>query len=117
MQLKDIDNYYFDKPEPVKSCLLALRKIILDHHPNLRETWKYKTPCFEYHGKMCCYLWIDKKTKWPYIGIVKGCEIVHPDLSSGGRKQIKTFLVDPSKDIPIKKLNSVLEVMLNFYRG
>ena len=115
MRLKEIDNYYFDKSEPVRGCLLALRKIILDHHPNLQETWKYKTPCFDYRDKMCCYLWIDKKTKWPYVGIVKGCEIEHPDLTSGGRKQIKTFIVDPTMDIPVDKLKSILNAMLAYY--
>ncbi len=115
MRLKDIDDYYFQKGEPVRSCLLALRKIIIDHHEDIEETWKYKTPCFEFRKKMCCYLWINKKKKWPYIGIVKGCEIEHPELVSGGRKQIKTFLVNPEEDIPIDTIQSILDAMLDFY--
>ena len=117
MRLKDIDQYYFDKSEPHRGCLLALRKIITDYHPDLTESWKYKTPCFDYKDKLCCYLWIDKKTKWPYLGIVKGCHIEHPDLTGGGRKQIKIFSVDPTKNIPIQKLHSILDTMVAFYQN
>ena len=33
-----------------------------------------------YQQKMFCYLWTDKKTHEPYIGIVEGNKIDHPLL-------------------------------------
>ncbi len=115
MKLRAIDDYYFSKEESIRSCLLALRNIILLCHHDMSETWKYNTPCFELKGVMCCYLWIDKKRKWPYLGVVKGCEIEHPDLESEGLKQIKKYYVNPEKDIQIKKMNEILQAMVLYY--
>lgn len=38
--IREIDNYYLDKEEPNKSCLLALRNIILEQDSNITETQK-----------------------------------------------------------------------------
>ena len=64
--IREIDNYYLNKEEPNKSCLLALRGIILDQDTNVTETQKWGMPCFCYKKKMFCYLWTDKKTDEPY---------------------------------------------------
>jgi uncharacterized protein YdhG (YjbR/CyaY superfamily) len=56
--LRPIDQYFLQKEEPIKSCLLALREHILRFHPNLTEEWKYGMPMCYYHGKMFCYLWM-----------------------------------------------------------
>ena len=40
------DNYYTSKPESNRSCLLALRKIILNQDERVTETLKYGAPCF-----------------------------------------------------------------------
>jgi len=42
--LREIDNFYLQKAEPVKSCLLFLRNYILHHDKNITEAWKYKMP-------------------------------------------------------------------------
>ncbi len=55
------DHFYLDKTEPYRSCLLALRKIILDQNLNITETRKCGMPCFCYKNKVFCYLWTDKK--------------------------------------------------------
>ena len=38
--LEELDNYYLNKKEPHKSCLLALRSIILEQDTNITETRK-----------------------------------------------------------------------------
>lgn len=43
-----LQSYYLSKVEPFRSCLLALREIILDHNPVITETQKYFMPCFCY---------------------------------------------------------------------
>ncbi|WP_240491734.1 DUF1801 domain-containing protein, partial [Flavivirga aquatica] len=72
------DNFYLDKDEPNKSCLLTLRNIIINQDKNITETKKYGMPCFCYKTKTFCYLWIDKKTDEPYILFVEGQYIDHP---------------------------------------
>jgi len=54
------------------------------------------------YGKyIFCYLWIDKKSGFPYIAVGKGVEIEHPDLVRGNRTFTKLLMIDPNKDIPI----------------
>jgi hypothetical protein len=112
MTLREIDLYFLNKEEPVKGCLLFLREYILKQDPNITETWKYKMPIYCYKGKMLCYLWIHKKYKKPYLGIVEGAKIEHPDLVAEKRARMKILLIDPEKDLPIKKLNSIMKMVL-----
>jgi len=80
MNLSPIDNYFLQKEEPVKSCLQFLREYILKQDDNIVETWKYGMPFYCFNGRMFCYLWVHKKYHLPYIGIVEGRQIDHPDL-------------------------------------
>jgi hypothetical protein len=114
--LRAIDNYFLQKEEPAKSCLIALRKIILDYDRHITETWKYGMPFYCYHEKMFCYLWTHKKYKQPYIGIVEGRRIDHPQLIMEQRARMKIMLFDPNKDIPLKTIRGILKEVIAFYR-
>jgi hypothetical protein len=115
--LRPIDNYFLEKDEPVKGCLLFLRDHILKQDVHLTEAWKYGMPFYCYKGKMCCYLWVHKKFKQPYLGIVEGKRIHHPDLLSEKRAKMKILLLDPSKDLPITTINKILTEVLASYRN
>ena len=115
--MRDTDNYYLNKEEPNKSCLLALRSIILEQDVNVSETMKYGMPCFSFKKKMFCYLWTDKKTDKPYILMVEGKYLDHPELETGNRSRMKIFRIDPNKDIPIETIKSLLTDALNLYRN
>ena len=115
--LGEIDRFYLEKEEPVKSCLLALREIVLNLDENISTSWKYKLPFFCYKGKMFCYFWIDKKTKEPYVGIVEGNRIDHPALEQGNRKRMKILRVNPSEDFSIETIELILNQALDFYRN
>ena len=111
-QLRD---FYFSKKEPNKSCLLTLRDIILDYSEEITETLKYGMPCFCYRGKMFCYLWIDKKTKHPYILIVEGKNIDHPSLIKGNRARMKILPINPNEDIRLEVIYSVFDIAKTYY--
>ncbi len=113
----DLHIFYLNKEEPNKSCLLALRSIILDQDINISETQKYGMPCFCYKKKMFCYLWTDKKTDEPYLLLVEGKLLDHPKLEQGDRSRMKIFRVNPNKDIPIKTIESILQKALDLYRS
>lgn len=113
--LDKLDNYYLEKEEPNKSCLQALRDIILSLDENITTSWKYKAPFFSYKGKMFCYLWVDKKTTHPYIGIVEGHRINHFALDQGNRKRMKVLPVNPNEDFP-EYIEEILDIALDFYR-
>ncbi|MBK9636840.1 MAG: DUF1801 domain-containing protein [Bacteroidetes bacterium] len=115
--LDELHNFYLNKEEPYKSCLLALRSIILDQDINISETQKYGMPCFCYKKKMFCYLWTDKKTNEPYLLMVEGKLLNHPKLESGVRSRMKIFRVNPNKDLPIKTIDNILQKALDLYRS
>jgi hypothetical protein len=114
--LHPVDNYFSQKEEPIKSCLQFLREYILKLDSNMSETMKYGMPCYCYNGKMMCYLWVHKKYKQPYILIVEGQKINHPDLLQEERARMKILLVDADKDLPMKKINSILKEVLALYK-
>ena len=112
----ELHNYYLNKEEPNKSCLLALREVILKQDTNVTETRKWGMPCFCYKKKMFCYLWTDKKTDEPYILMVEGKYLDHPGLEEGDRKRMKIFRVDPNRNLPIRTIESILQNALGLYR-
>jgi hypothetical protein len=114
--LRDIDNYYLEKAEPVKGCLLFLRQHILNFDSNITEAWKYRMPFFCYKGRMFCYLWVHKKNGLPYLGIVEGGKIDHPDLIQEDRARMKIMLIDPYNDLPIGTVDKILEVAIKLYK-
>lgn len=114
--IREIDNYFLQKEEPVKSYLLTLRDYILRYDKNITEAWKYRMPFYCYKGKMFCYLWIHKKYHQPYLGIVEGRNVNHPDLIIEKRARMKIMLFDPMKDVPLKSIDSVLGKAMSLYK-
>ncbi|HIP33122.1 MAG TPA: DUF1801 domain-containing protein [Crocinitomicaceae bacterium] len=113
--LKSLDNFYVKTEEPLRSTLMALSDIILSQNEKLSSSLKYGMPFFSYNKKMFCYLWVDKKTKEPYIGVVEGNKINHPSLEQGNRKRMKIFRIDSQKDLPIDEISEVLQLALLHY--
>lgn len=114
--LEELHRYYLDKAEPIRSCLLALRSIILEQDTNITETRKWGMPCFCYKKKMFCYLWTDKKTDEPYVLFVEGKYLDHPRLEEGDRSRMKIFRVNPKRNLPVKTIESLLQKALDLYR-
>lgn len=115
--IKKTDEYYLSKEEPNRSCLLDLRSIILEQDPDVTETQKWGMPCFCYKKKMFCYLWTDKKTDEPYILMVEGKYLDHPELEQGNRSRMKIFRINPNKDIPVDTIKLLLNDALDLYRN
>ena len=116
MAQPDIENYYLKKEEPNKSCLLALRSLILKQDPNISETQKWGMPCFCFKKKMFSYLWTDKKTNEPYILFVEGKYLNHPELEEGNRSRMKIYRVNANQDLPITTIELLLNSALNLYK-
>jgi hypothetical protein len=116
MTLTQLNNFYLQKDEPIRGCLLALREIILKQDESITATWKYGMPFFCYKGKMFCYLWVHKTTLQPYIGIVEGQRINHPDLIIEKRARMKIMLFDAQKDLPLDTIEAILKQALDLYK-
>ncbi|MCK5443532.1 MAG: DUF1801 domain-containing protein [Maribacter sp.] len=111
------DNFYLDKQEPNKSCLLAMRNMVLGFDTDITETRKYRMPCFCYKGKMFCYLWVDKESNEPYFLMVEGKQLHHPQLETGTRSRMKIFRVDSNTDLPISAIYMILKEALGLYKN
>ena len=116
MSLRPLDDWFLQKEEPVKSCLQYLRSFILQQDDHIAETWKYGMPVYYYKGKMFCYLWVHKKYKQPYLGIVEGKAINHPELLQEKRARMKILLIDANKNIPVRKIGTILKEVLKYYQ-
>jgi Domain of unknown function (DU1801) len=110
--LKPSDQYFANLEEPVKGYMLFLRDYILGKDNDISEQWKYGMPFYFYKGKRICYLWVQKKTGQPYIGIVDGKLLDDSDLLSEKRSRMKILLLDVEKDIPIKRINSLIDSLM-----
>ncbi|QEC78830.1 DUF1801 domain-containing protein [Mucilaginibacter ginsenosidivorax] len=114
--LTQLDNFYLQKNEPVKGCLLALRQIILKQDADITAAWKYGMPFFCYKGKMFCYLWVHKKLLQPYIGIVEGKRFDHPGLIIEKRARMKIMLFDAGEDLPVETIEEILKLAIDLYK-
>jgi hypothetical protein len=115
--MKEIDNFYLQKEEPIKSCLLAVRDIICSQDKDLTSAWKYGMPFFCYKGKMVCYLWVHKKLQLPYLGLVEGKRLDHPDLLLEKRSRIKIMLFNPDEDLPRQAIETILGQAVDLYKS
>ncbi len=114
--IEQLQNFYLNKEEPVKSCLLVLRSIIIAQDKNISETQKWGMPCFCYKKRMFCFLWTDKKTQHPYIQFVEGKHITNAALEAGKRTRMKILKISPARNLPVKKIKIILKQALDLYR-
>lgn len=114
--MRPIDAFFLQQAEPTRSCIQALRSYLLLPDLGLAEMWKYGMPFYYYRGKMCFYIWIHKKYRQPYIGIVEGKCISHPDLLQENRARMKILLLDPEKDLPVEKIGEIMKEVMKHYK-
>ncbi|MES2809614.1 MAG: DUF1801 domain-containing protein [Bacteroidota bacterium] len=104
--MKTLELYYMSKPEPYRSCLLALRDIILSQNAGICHERKFQIPFFTYKGKKLGYLWLNgkklmvgfctDKTLLPAIGNVKP------------KDRYESVSIDPNIDLPVEWLLKTL---------
>lgn len=105
------DNFFLTIQEPYQSTLLYLRHFFIEEM-GLQEHWKFNTPFYNYKEKWFCYLsYSEKRHHEIYIGFVKGYKVTHKRLLSEGRKQIKVYRIDATKDIDVKELTKITKLL------
>jgi hypothetical protein len=114
--MKQLDDFYLNQEEPIKGIFLALKEIILKQDKDITNVLKYGMPFFCYKGKMFCYLWIHKKFKQPYLAIVEGKYFDEPFLIQENRSRMKIMLLNTDEDLPIDKIETILEKALSLYK-
>ena len=101
-------NFFLTVPEPYQSALLYIRQFFIEEM-GLQERWKFNTPFYYYEEKWFGYLSYNKKRNHEiYIGFIKGYKINHAKLLSEGRKQVKVYRIDATKDINATELTKIV---------
>lgn len=111
-----LTDFYLKQEENNKTCLLALRDLILSQDHNITNVWKYRMPFFCWKGKMFCYLWINKDTQQPYLGIVEGKHFSDPLLIQEGRSRMKILLINQYEDLPFQVIEDIIQRAINLYK-
>ncbi len=113
--LRPIDAFFYNQIEPAKSCLEFLRSYLLSINKDITEEWKYGAPFYFVRGKRFCYLWVNKKWKQPYIGIIDGSCIEFSGLIQENRKRMKVYPINANKAIDVKALDRLMKKVLSLY--
>lgn len=111
--MKEIDRYFERHDEPTRSCLLALRAYILGFAPEVTEIWRYSMPFYAHRGQRFCYLWTERKSGKPYLGVVDGFRMDHPALIAEKRSRMKILFIEAQEDLPVQDLNEVLTTAIS----
>lgn len=96
---KELENYYLKQPEPIQSCLLALKSIILSVDKEISQRRTYQIPFFYYKEKKLAFLWVDRKRL--LFGIVTDRSLLTFPEGVRGRNQYESMEINPNEDIPI----------------
>ncbi len=113
--MTNIDLYFESLNEEYFAYMIGLRGLILKYHSSISEEWKYGTPFYYFNKRPFCYLYINKQTGHPYIGIVRGNRINHDILFQGDRKKMKIIPLDLSYDIPRTMILEVFDLLTPLY--
>jgi uncharacterized protein YdhG (YjbR/CyaY superfamily) len=114
--MEESDSFFKKYDEATRECLLALKAIILRYNSEITTQISYGMPFFFVYGQRFCYLWVSKKYKKPYIGFVDGHQINDPELLQENRSRMKILLFDQNADLPISKINSILQKAITIYQ-
>jgi hypothetical protein len=115
--MKQLDDFYLNQEEPLRGAFLALKEIILKQDHDITHVLKYGMPFFCYKGKMFCYLWIHKKLKQPYIGIVEGKYFDETFLIQEARSRMKIMLLNSDEDLPLERIENIVQKALDLYKS
>ena len=91
-----VEGWYEELPEEWQEVAQALRTLILDAAPTIREEWKYRLPFYS-HRRWMCYLSLQKQGL--VLGFVDGKHMLDADglFAPTNHKLIRHFT--PERDI------------------
>jgi hypothetical protein len=112
----ELENFYLQQHEPLRSYFMNLRDIILQHDKDITNAWKFNMPFFLYKGKMFCYIWTHKKLQQPFIGFNEGKRMEHTNLTFENRSRIKIMILDTEKQLPANTIKEVLDMAIKLVK-
>ena len=111
---RELENYYLKQPEPIQSCLLALKSIILSVDKEISHRRLYQIPVFYYKERRLAFLWVNRKRL--LFGIITDKRILKFPEGVRGKDQYESMEIDPASDIPIDKITGRILEQIKLYR-
>ncbi|RYU96485.1 DUF1801 domain-containing protein [Emticicia agri] len=109
----ELENYYLKQTEPIQSCLLALKNIIMSIHPLITHERKYQIPFFYYKGKKLAYLWVTRKKL--QVGFIEDKCLQEPIEGVRLKDKYQSIIVNPNEDIPMGVIVRNLKDLIHLY--
>lgn len=94
-----VDEYISGLDGNKKVLALMLRELILDAHPDIREEWKWSTPCYSCNGLLCYFKAFRTHLNF---GFYKGHLLTDPDKLLVGETNPKLRHVKITSPVDIK---------------
>jgi hypothetical protein len=111
---RELENYYLKQPEPIQSCLLALKSIILSVDKEISHRRLYQIPVFYYKERRLAFLWVNRKRL--LFGIITDKRILKFPEGVRGKDQYESMEIDPASDIPIDKITGRILEQIKLYQ-
>ncbi len=113
-----IDDYISKSADFAKPILIRLRRLIHQGCPDIKETWKWSFPHFEYNGSILCSMasfkqhcafgfWLSSKMKDPHNILSVGDE----RTAMGSLGRIETSADLPSDDLLIEYIKQAMDLI------
>ena len=82
--MTDVDAWFEEKQHPLEDAMQEVRRVILEAHPGVEESIKWKTPTFAYKGNIVSF---NPAKKLVSLLFHRGAEIPgnHPKLEGDGK--------------------------------
>ncbi|WP_337040408.1 DUF1801 domain-containing protein [Emticicia sp. 17c] len=113
--LTELENYYFRQSEPIQSCLLALKGIVMGVNASITHERKYQIPFFYYKGKKLAYLWVTKKKI--QMGFIEDKSLQNPVDGIKPKDKYQSIIIKPNEDIPLDIILQNLDRLIHLYEN
>jgi hypothetical protein len=108
--------YYYDKQnDETKSCLLALKSIIMSVDPQIVHFRKYQIPFFRYKNFGISFLWVNKKKI--LLGFIVDKKVIPQENGLRQKDGISTLEINPLDDIPVEQIKNELRGLIEWYHS
>ena len=94
------ESYYLHKPEPYRSCMLALKDLILRTDSGICHERKFQIPFFTYQQKKLGYIWLNRKKLM--LGFCVDKSLVQAPDGVKAKDQYESIQIDPDVDLPVE---------------
>jgi len=99
-RLKEVDQYIADSPEFARPILKTIRRLIHKACPQIQESIKWSSPCFEYHGIVASMAAFKKHVRLAFWKgqHVKGSEELCEEMTRTGMSAMKLHSMEDLPD-------------------